>query len=178
MRPKIVLIGMMGAGKTAVGTDLARRLGIPFVDTDGEIERAAAMTIREIFERDGEEFFRARESEVLSRVLAGPDCVVSTGGGAWMRPDNRQRIGEAGVSVWLNPSLETLWHRVRMRPTRPLLQTPDPRGTLESLLKDRLPVYELAEVTVDVRRHDSIEQTTQRVCDALLAKRPEILEKP
>ena len=176
MRRKIVLIGMMGAGKTAIGTDLSRKLLVPFVDTDAEIERAAAMTITEIFARDGEDFFRARESEVLARVLTGEPCVVSTGGGAWLRAENRDRIAAHGVSVWLNPDLETLWHRVRMRPTRPLLQTPDPRGTLERLLTERLPVYRLADITVAVRRADSVEQTTERVLRAIRETRPDILE--
>ena len=131
MRRNIVLVGMMGAGKTAIGAELSRRLGRPFWDTDAEIERAAAMTIPEIFARDGEDFFRARESEVLSRVLAGGDSIVSTGGGSWMREMNRQRIAQHGISVWLDCDLETLWHRVRNRPTRPLLQTPDRAPTLE-----------------------------------------------
>lgn len=176
MRRKIVLIGMMGAGKTAIGTDLSRRLQVPFVDTDAEIERAAAMTITEIFARDGEEFFRDRESQVLARVLMGPPCVVSTGGGAWMRAENRDRIAESGVSVWLNPDLDTLWHRVKMRPTRPLLQTPDPRGTLERLLAERLPIYQLADIAVSVRRADTVEQTTERVLRAIDDSRPDILE--
>ncbi|MBB4629151.1 shikimate kinase [Paracoccus denitrificans] len=176
MRRNIVLIGMMGAGKTAIGGELARRLRRPFSDTDAEIERAAAMTIPEIFARDGEEFFRARESEVLGRVLASGPGVVSTGGGAWLRPENRARIGEDGVSVWLDCDLETLWHRVRHRPTRPLLQTPDPRGTLERLLDERSPVYALADIRVPAQRGDSIEQTADRVLDAIRAHDPAILE--
>ena len=176
MRQNIVLIGMMGAGKTAIGGELSRRLGRPFSDTDVEIERAAAMTIPEIFARDGEEFFRARESEVLGRVLATGNSVVSTGGGAWLRPENRARIGESGVSVWLDCDLETLWHRVRQRPTRPLLQTADPRGTLERLLAEREPFYALADIRVFARRGDSIEQTTNRVIAAIDAHDPAILE--
>ena len=136
----IVLIGMMGAGKTAIGLDLARRLRVPFKDSDAEIEAAAAMSITEIFARDGEAFFRARESQVLGRLLAGPPGVISTGGGAWMRPENRQIVGARGLSVWLNCSPETLWMRVRQRPTRPLLQTADPKGTLLRLLEERGPV--------------------------------------
>ena len=176
MRRNIVLIGMMGAGKTAIGGELARRLGRPFADTDVEIERAAAMTIPEIFARDGEEFFRARESEVLGRVLASGRGIVSTGGGAWLRPENRSRIGAHGVSVWLDCDLETLWHRVRQRPTRPLLQTADPRGTLERLLAERAPAYALADITVAVQDSDSVEATATRVLDALRAHRPDILE--
>ncbi|AWX94196.1 shikimate kinase [Paracoccus mutanolyticus] len=176
MRRNIVLVGMMGAGKTAIGAELSRRLGRPFWDTDAEIERAAAMTIPEIFARDGEDFFRARESEVLSRVLAGGDSIVSTGGGSWMREMNRQRITQHGISVWLDCDLETLWHRVRNRPTRPLLQTPDPRGTLDRLLRERAPVYALADVRVPAVRGDTVEDTATRVIDAIGARQPPILE--
>ncbi|MCV2448667.1 shikimate kinase [Paracoccus sp. DMF] len=176
MRRNIVLIGMMGAGKTAIGGELARRLRRPFADTDAEIERAAAMTIPEIFARDGEDFFRARESEVLGRVLATGNSIVSTGGGAWMRAENRERIGAHGVSVWLDCDLDTLWHRVRHRPTRPLLQTADPRGTLERLLAERGPVYALADIRVPARRGDSIEDTATRALDAIRAHDPGILE--
>ncbi len=176
MRQNIVLIGMMGAGKTAIGGELSRRLGRPFSDTDVEIERAAAMTIPEIFARDGEEFFRARESEVLGRVLASGRGIVSTGGGAWLRPENRSRIGAHGVSVWLDCDLETLWHRVRQRPTRPLLQTADPRGTLERLLNERRPVYALADIRVAARRGDSIEETANRAIEAIHSHDPAILE--
>ena len=176
MRRNIVMIGMMGAGKTAIGGELARRLHRPFVDTDAEIVRAAAMSIPEIFARDGEAFFRARESEVLGRILASGSSVISTGGGAWLRPENRQRIGESGVSVWLDCDLETLWHRVRQRPTRPLLQTADPRGTLERLLTERMPLYTLADIRVPARRGDSIEQTTNRAIEAIRAHDPAILE--
>lgn len=178
MRRNIVLIGMMGAGKTAIGGELARRLGRPFADTDVEIERAATMTIPEIFARDGEEFFRARKSEVLGRVLALGDSIISTGGGAWLRPENRQRIAQNGVAVWLDCDIETLWHRVRQRPTRPLLQTPDPRGTLERLLAERAPVYALADIRVTPRRGDNIEQTANCVVAAINAHDPAILETP
>ena len=173
----IVLIGMMGAGKSAVGAELGRRLGVPVRDTDAEIARAAAMTIPEIFARDGEAFFRNRETEVLARLLSGPGGIVSTGGGAWMRPENRALIGAAGVTVWLNPTLATLWNRVRQKTTRPLLQTPDPRGTLERLHAERAPVYALADVTVDVRSADSVDTTATRVLDAIRAHRPDLLER-
>lgn len=176
MGRNIVLIGMMGAGKTAIGSELARRLHRPFSDTDAEIERAAAMTIPEIFARDGEEFFRARESEVLGRVLAAGAGVISTGGGAWLRVENRDRIGQHGVSVWLDCDLATLWHRVRHRPTRPLLQTADPRGTLERLLEERRPAYALADIRVAAERGDSIEETTNRVLAAIASHDPTILE--
>jgi shikimate kinase len=177
MPRNIVLIGMMGAGKTAIGGELARLLRRPFSDTDAEIERAAAMTIPEIFARDGEDFFRARETEVLGRVLATGNSIVSTGGGAWMRPENRSRIGGRGVSVWLDCDLETLWHRVRHRPSRPLLQTTDPRSTLQRLINERSPVYALADIRVFSQRGDSIEDTANQVLDAIRARDPGTLEE-
>lgn len=165
----IVLVGMMGAGKTAIGTELARRLRVGFRDSDAEIEAAAAMTITEIFARDGEAFFRAREAEVLGRLLAGPPAVISTGGGAWMQARNREVIGQSGLSVWLSCDLETLWQRVRQRPTRPLLQTADPRGTLAALLAERAPVYALADLDFPARPGDSIEVAAGRLLAALEA---------
>nr|WP_220494826.1 shikimate kinase [Paracoccus sp. MC1854] len=176
VKRSIVLIGMMGAGKSAVGAELGRRLGVPVLDTDTEIERAAAAAIPEIFARDGEAFFRARESEVLARVLRGPPGIVSTGGGAFLRPENREIISAAGVSVWLDPKLSTLWRRVRQKPTRPLLQTEDPRGTLERLLAERAPVYALADITVAVQDRDTVEATATRVLGAIRAACPDILE--
>ncbi len=177
MRRNIVLIGMMGAGKTAIGTDLSRKLHLPFVDTDAEIERAATMTISEIFARDGEAFFRARESEVLTRVLSGRPCIVSTGGGAWIQPHNREIISQNGISVWLNCDIETLWHRVKLRPTRPLLQTADPKGTLTRLMAEREPVYAQADLTVNAQRHDTVDDTSTRVIEAIRAAYPQVLEK-
>lgn len=177
VRRNIVLIGMMGAGKSAVGAELSRRLGVPLRDTDAEIVRAAAMSIPEIFARDGEAFFRARESEVLARVLRDPASIVSTGGGAWMNPANRDLVARSGVSVWLDVPLPVLWQRVRHRPTRPLLQTPDPRGTLERLLTERTPVYALAEIAVAVDGAASVEETATRVLQAVAARRPDILEQ-
>lgn len=176
MRRSVVLIGMMGAGKSAVGAELARRLRVPSCDTDTEIERAAAATIPEIFARDGEDFFRARETEVLARVLRGAPSVVSTGGGAWLRPENRALVAGAGVSVWLNCPLDLLWQRVRHKPTRPLLQTEDPQGTLERLLAERTPFYALADIDVAIRQGDSVEATATRVLDAVRAHDPDLLE--
>ncbi|MGZ3216953.1 shikimate kinase [Paracoccus sp. T5] len=172
----IVLIGMMGAGKTALGTELARRLRVPFTDSDAEIEAAAAMTITEIFARDGEAFFRAREAQVLARLLAGRPSVVSTGGGAWMQAGNRALIAASGMSVWLNCDPETLWQRVRQRPTRPLLQTADPKGTLLRLLAERSPVYAQAELEFVSRAGDSIDTSTERLIAALRAADPHLIE--
>lgn len=172
----IVLIGMMGAGKTAVGTELARRLRVPFTDSDAEIEAAAAMSISEIFARDGESFFRDRESQVLTRLLAGRPSVISTGGGAWLRAENRAAIAARGISVWLNCSPEVLWHRVRQRSTRPLLKTADPKGTLMRLLAERSPIYAQAEVEFLSQPGDSIEASTDRLIAQLRAADPTLIE--
>mgnify|MGYP003870058229 FL=1 len=160
----------MGAGKTAVGGALARLLGVPFIDTDDEIERAANMTIAEIFARDGEAFFRQKETQVLGRLLAGAPAVLSTGGGAFMSDENRRIIAGHAVSVWLKVDLALLWSRVRHRTTRPLLRTPDPRGTLAALLEVRAPVYALADVTVEAEAGASVEVTARRVLAALEAR--------
>ncbi|SIS64946.1 shikimate kinase [Paracoccus saliphilus] len=176
MKRHIVMIGMMGAGKTAIGSELARRLHVPFTDSDAEIESAAAMSISEIFARDGEAFFRDRETQVLSRILKGPPGVVSTGGGAWMQAGNRELIRAHGLSVWLNCDLETLWHRVRQRSTRPLLKTADPKGTLARLLEQRAPVYAGADVTFEARADDSIEAAATRLIDQLRGIVPEFPE--
>jgi len=171
----LVLVGMMGAGKTAVGKALAARLGVPFLDSDAEIERAAAMSIAEIFARDGQSFFRARETEVLSRLLDGPPGVLSTGGGVFLSDTNRALIAEKGVSVWLRAEPDLLWSRVRHKATRPLLRTADPRGTLEQLCAERRPSYEQAELAVDCAPEVPTEAMVDRVIAALRAH-PGILE--
>lgn len=176
LKRHIVLIGMMGAGKTAIGSEIARRLRVPFTDVDAEIEAAAAMSISEIFARDGEAFFRDRETQVLARILHAAPGLVSTGGGAWMRPENRDLIASRGLSVWLNCDLETLWQRVRQRSTRPLLKTPDPKGTLAALIAERYPVYASAELTFDARPQDSIEAAATRLIAAIRTADPDILE--
>ncbi len=172
----VVLVGMMGSGKTAIGKALATTLGVPFLDSDAEIESAANATIAEIFSRDGEAFFRLRESEVIQRLLSGRPCILSTGGGAFLADRNRLAITQKGVSVWLNASLDTLWERVRHKETRPLLQTPNPRQTLTDLLAAREPVYRQADLSVETRLGYSIEQTTNKVIEALLT-RPDVLER-
>lgn len=165
----IVLTGMMGAGKTAVGMQLAALLGVPFRDSDEAIVEAAQMAIPEIFTRDGEAFFRKRETEVLTRLLAEGPSVISTGGGAFLAERNRAEIARAGVSVWLKADLELLWSRVRHRNTRPLLQTSDPYGTLKSLLAAREPLYAMAQVTVEAQPGLSVQDMAARVRDALRA---------
>ncbi|MDP1667741.1 shikimate kinase [Phaeovulum sp.] len=168
IRP-VVLVGMMGAGKTAVGTQLARLLRVGFLDSDTEIERAANRSISEIFARDGEPFFRARESEVLARLLVGPPAILSTGGGAFMSESNRAMIAERGASVWLKADLDLLWQRVRAKSTRPLLRTADPLGTLRALLATRAPVYALAQVVVDAEPGLSVGGMARKVQAALQA---------
>lgn len=169
LRRTVVLVGMMGAGKTAVGTALARLLGVPFRDSDDEIVKAANMSISEIFARDGEPFFRQKESQVLARLLEGPPCVLSTGGGVFMSEANRATIAAQGVSVWLRADLDLLWNRVRHRTTRPLLQTANPRQTLADLLAQRAPVYALADVVVDAEPALPVEQMAEKVRRALAA---------
>ncbi len=177
LRRSVVLVGMMGSGKTAVGRALAARLAAPFLDSDQAIEEAAQASIAEIFARDGEPFFRDREAEVIARLLAGPPAVLATGGGAFMVERNRHAIGEKGVAVWLDADLDTLWERVRHKDTRPLLRTPDPRGTLAGLLERRAPTYGLAQVHVRTEQGFAIDDTAARVV-AALAARPDVMEPP
>jgi len=177
LRKTVVLVGMMGAGKTAVGDGLARRLGVLFLDSDAEMEVAARMTIAEIFARDGEDFFRRKEAQVIARLLDGPACVLSTGGGAWMQPDIRAAISARGAAVWLDAPVEVLWARVRQKDTRPLLRGPDPRGTLETLHAARRDTYALADLRVKSDGETAIADMVERVV-AALALRPDVLEMP
>jgi shikimate kinase len=174
LRP-VVLVGMMGSGKTAVGRALSARLSVPFRDSDAAIEEAAQASIAEIFARWGEPFFRDREAEVIARLLGQGPAVVSTGGGAFMSERNRRAISDMGVSIWLDAALDTLWDRVRHKDTRPLLRTANPRQTLSDLYDIRVPVYRLADLAVPVAAGYSIEETTSRVL-AALAHRPDVLE--
>ncbi len=171
----VVLVGMMGAGKTAVGKAVAAHLGVPFLDSDAEIERAANMSIAEIFARDGEAFFRARETEVINRLLDGARCILSTGGGAFLSERNRRLISSKGVSVWLDADLDLLWSRVKHKDTRPLLRTADPYATLAGLYESRVPVYRLADLSVTADRDYSIDTMAGKVIETL-ARRPDVLE--
>ena len=173
----VVLVGMMGSGKTAVGKALALRLAVPFLDSDAEIERAAQATIPEIFARDGEPFFRDREAEVIGRLLNGPPAVISTGGGAFMAERNRTAIAGHGVSLWLDAPLDVLWDRVRHKENRPLLRTANPRETLAALFAARVPVYRLAQLRVIVEPGFTIDDTTARAI-AVLRTAPDVLEPP
>ncbi|MGB3406922.1 MAG: shikimate kinase [Jannaschia sp.] len=163
----VVLVGMMGSGKTAIGTALADRLGVPFRDSDEAIIAASRMSIPEIFDRDGEAFFRARESEVLRRLLALGPGILSTGGGAFLRPENREAIARGGVSVWLRASEPLLWQRVRHKTTRPLLRTEDPRRTLGELLAAREPAYAQASLVVDADPAYAIADMVEQVIAGL-----------
>lgn len=164
----ITMIGLMGAGKTAVGSLVAQKLGVPFVDSDQEIEKAANMTVAEIFERDGEAFFRAKESQILERLLTGTPCVLSTGGGAYLSDINRALISKHGAAVWLRADLDLLWSRVRHKNTRPLLRTADPKQTLSDLLDARTPIYENAEIEVLSEQGISLENMALKVIDTLV----------
>ena len=175
LKRTVVLVGMMGSGKTAIGRALALQLDVPFVDSDAAIEEAAAATIPEIFARDGEAFFRNREAEVLARLLSDTPQIVSTGGGAFLASANRDLIAQKGVAVWLNADIETLWERVRHKDTRPLLRTADPKATLTALFNDRSPIYQLAGLQTQVDGTASIPQTMQSVI-ATLKTRTDILE--
>lgn len=176
LKKTVVMVGMMGAGKTAVGRGLAQMLGVSFLDSDHEIEAAANMTVPEIFARDGEAFFRARETEVIVRLLQGAPCVLSTGGGAFLAPQNRASISQHGLSVWLNADIELLWNRVKHRDTRPLLRTADPKATLTSLYQTRVPEYSKADLEVPCAPPVTIDKMAKRVAEALLS-RPDVLEK-
>jgi shikimate kinase len=175
LKKTIVLVGMMGAGKTAVGRALAQRLGVSFLDSDAEIEVAANRTVPEIFERDGEPFFRTKETQIIERLLAEKRCVLSTGGGAFLSEQNRMNISGKGISVWLNADLELLWNRVRNKDTRPLLRTLNPKSTLQDIYDQRVPTYALADMTVVSEEEYSIEDMVDRVVEALTT-RPDVLE--
>lgn len=145
----IVLVGLMGAGKSSVGRRLADRLGVAFVDADSEIEQAAGKTVAEIFADHGEPYFREGERKVISRLLEGGLQVLATGGGAFMNDETRANIRARGVSVWLRADLPLLMNRVQKRSTRPLLMTDDPEAVMQDLMAKRYPVYAEADITVD-----------------------------
>jgi shikimate kinase len=162
----IVLVGLMGAGKSSIGRRLAQRLSLPFIDADKEIEAAAGCTIEEIFQRLGEQAFREGERRVILRLLDDPPHVLATGGGAFMDPLIRARIKERAISIWLYADLELLVRRVSRRSNRPLLKGGNPRDILTALMERRYPVYAEADVRVD-SADGPPEQTVQRVADAL-----------
>ena len=168
----VVLVGMMGAGKTSVGKRLATKLGLPFVDADAEVEAGAQLTISEIFERFGERYFRDGERKVIARLLSGGPLVLATGGGAFMNPITRDNIAKRGVSIWLKPSFDVLLARVRKKSNRPLLKTADPEQTLRRLLEERTPTYALADFTIESldSSHDAVVDEILRRLDAALGR--------
>ena len=162
----IVLVGIMGAGKSTVGKILADRLGMRFIDADQEIERAAGCTITDFFEKYGEVEFRKGEERVISRILAGEPCVLATGGGAFMSEATRLLIKKIATSVWLRVSFEVLAKRLEKRSDRPLLQTADPQQTLKALIKKRYPIYNDADFIVDAE-NDGVDITVSKVVECL-----------
>lgn len=147
----IVFVGLMGAGKTAIGRRIAQLLGLPFIDSDHEIEAVSRMSIPELFERYGEPEFRALEQRVIDRLLREGPRVVSTGGGAFMNAQTRGAVAERGITIWLKASLDLLMERVARNQNRPLLRSADPRAVMERLMAERYPVYALADITVETR---------------------------
>jgi shikimate kinase len=166
-RRSVVLVGMMGAGKSTIGRRLAARLHLPFQDADAEIELAhAGMTIPEIFASHGEPYFRDGEARVIARLLDNGPSVLATGGGAFMREETRGRIRDKAVSVWLKADAETIMKRVKRRADRPLLQTADPAATIGRLIEERHPIYELADITIASR--DILHEKIVEECMAAL----------
>ena len=163
----LVLVGMMGAGKTTVGRRLATRLGRHFVDSDEEVERAAGMSIEDIFAGHGEADFRAGEQRVIARLLKDRDLVLGTGGGAFINADTRQLVKAEAISVWLRADTDLLFQRVQRRSNRPLLKTANPRETLQNLIDQRYPIYAEADVAV-VSRDVPQDQVATEIIDALI----------
>jgi shikimate kinase len=165
----LILVGLMGAGKSSIGRLVASLLGIPFIDADAEIERVSRMTISELFAAYGEEEFRALETRVMKRLLKGGPRVVSTGGGAFINERTRRHIKRGGLSIWLKADLDVLWERVNKRDTRPLLKTENPKQTLENLMNARYPIYAEADLTVlsrDVHKDVIAKEVLAAIIDA------------
>jgi shikimate kinase len=174
-RRSIVMVGMMGVGKSSIGRRLAARLGVPFVDADAEIEKAAGMSIADIFARHGEAYFRSGEARVIARLLDGGPQVLASGGGAVMNADTRAAIKARGISVWLRADIDVLLRRVAKRKNeRPMLQTDDPSETLRQLLIAREPVYAQADLTVQSREgpHDAIVAEIMQALSGFLDEHP------
>jgi shikimate kinase len=147
----VVFVGLMGAGKSAIGRMVAQQLKVSFIDTDVEIERVSRMTIAELFATYGEEEFRALETRVIKRLLRGGPKVISTGGGAFINDNTRRHITRGGISLWLKADIEVLWERVNKRDHRPLLKTENPKATLAALMEKRYPIYAEADLTIESR---------------------------
>ncbi|BCH58018.1 shikimate kinase [Agrobacterium vitis] len=167
-RRNLIFVGLMGAGKSAIGRLVAQQLNLPFIDTDTEIERVSRMTISELFAAYGEAEFRALETRVIRRLLRSGPKVVSTGGGAFINDRTRRQIERGGISIWLKADLDVLWERVNKRDHRPLLKTEDPKQTLEKLMLERYPIYQRADITV-LSRDGRKEAISAEVMDAVIA---------
>ena len=167
LKKTVALVGMMGAGKSAVGKALAERLNVAFLDSDQEIEAASNLSIAEIFARYGEPFFREKEAKVIERLLVGKPGILSTGGGAFLGEGNRKNMSQLGVSLWLNAEPNVLWSRVKHKTTRPLLQTENPYRTLVDIYTARTPIYGLADLQVSSDSETEIPEMVDRVIDAL-----------
>ena len=176
LKKTVALVGMMGSGKSAVGKVISSTLDVPFKDADIEIERAAKLSIPEIFDRHGEEFFREKEDQVIKRLLNEKSCILATGGGAFINKNVRNSIKEKGVSVWLNADLETLWKRVKHKRSRPLLNTNNPRETLGNIYTDRIKIYSLADVIIESLDKSSLEEMAKLVIKSLL-DRNDLIER-
>jgi shikimate kinase len=177
----IVLVGMMGAGKSSIGRRLAARLGVSFVDADAEIETAAGMTIPDIFATRGEPDFRAGEARVIARLLDGGPQVLATGGGAFMNEGTRAAIAAKGISVWLKAEADVLMRRIKRRHDRPLLKTDDPGATLRGLIAERDPVYARAELTVqsrDVPHEKIVDEIVEALGNRLGLQPPDAVAPP
>jgi shikimate kinase len=175
----VVLVGMMGAGKSTIGRRLASRLRLPFLDADTEIEAAAGMSIPDIFESHGEPHFRDGEARVIARLLDNGPVVLATGGGAFLREETRNRVGRQAVSIWLKAEADIIMRRVKRRADRPLLKTADPAGTVERLIGEREPFYQHADLMIwsrDVPHEkivdECIEALHARLCGELAAAPP------
>jgi shikimate kinase len=177
----VVLIGMMGAGKSTIGRRMAARLRLPFLDADTEIETAAGMSIPDIFETHGEPHFRDGEARVIARLLDSGPAVVATGGGAFMREETRGRIRDKAVSIWLKADAEVIMKRVRRRTDRPLLQNADPEATVNRLLGEREPVYGTADLTIlsrDVPHDKIVDECMEALHTKLCAATPDKIATP
>ena len=162
----VVLVGLMGVGKTSIGKRLAERLNMPFVDADEEIEKASGLSIPDFFEKFGEKEFRKGEQRVIARLLRRQPCVVATGGGAFMALETRGLIKKCAVSLWLNADLDTLDTRLQRRSGRPLLQTDNPRNTIKSLMDQRYPIYAEADLMIETS-NVSFERALDSACTAI-----------
>ncbi len=176
LKKTVALVGMMGSGKSAIGKVISSILNVPFNDADVEIERAAKLSVPEIFERHGEKFFREKEGQVIKRLLQEKPCILATGGGAFINKKIRTSIRQYGVSVWLNADIDTLWKRVKHKKSSPLLRTDDPRQTLENIYEDRIKTYCLADVIIESHGKSSLEDMANLVIKSLF-DRNDLIER-